>query len=234
MPRDLFADVRNPSVRVTSRSRYTLPLSLAAHVVAIAALVAIPMLAPAALPALHDSAIVFAHLPPPPTPPALPPPARRPSEPVAQPANPAAAPVTVPDSIEPEPPLAADTGVVDGIELGVPGTVTGPIEVSLPAPPPTPVAPLRVGHEVEAPVKIVHVAPTYPAIAQSARVQGTVVLEAIVGIDGRVASARVLRSIPLLDEAALTAVRQWVYVPPRINGRPVPVMMTVTVAFRLN
>jgi protein TonB len=83
-------------------------------------------------------------------------------------------------------------------------------------------------------VKIVHVNPTYPAIAQAARVQGTVILDAIIGTNGRVESVRLLRSVPLLDEAALGAVRQWVFIPTRVNGRPVPVVMTVTVAFRLD
>ena len=54
-----------------------------------------------------------------------------------------------------------------------------------------------------------------------------------IGEDGRVQQARVLRSVQLLDEAALTAVRQWVFTPTRLNGEPVPVVMTVTVTFRL-
>ena len=72
-----------------------------------------------------------------------------------------------------------------------------------------------------------------PQIALSARREGTVIVEAIIGEDGRVQQARVLRSVPLLDEAALTAVRQWVFTPTRLNGEPVPVVMTVTVTFRI-
>ena len=59
------------------------------------------------------------------------------------------------------------------------------------------------------------------------------IIEAIIDVDGRVQQARVLRSAPLFDEAALAAVRQWVYTPSRLNGRPVSVVMTVTVHFRL-
>jgi periplasmic protein TonB len=75
--------------------------------------------------------------------------------------------------------------------------------------------------------------PVYPPIAQSARVQGVVIVEAIIGPDGRVTEAKVLRSIPLLDAAALDAVKQWVYTPTLLNGVPVPVIMTVTVNFTL-
>jgi protein TonB len=55
----------------------------------------------------------------------------------------------------------------------------------------------------------------------------------VIGIDGKVADAKVLRSIPLLDQAALAAVRQWEYTPTLLNGVPVPVIMTVTVTFNL-
>jgi protein TonB len=58
-------------------------------------------------------------------------------------------------------------------------------------------------------------------------------IEAIIGIDGKVEQARVLRSKPLLDEAALAAVRAWEYTPTLLNSRPVPVIMTVTVQFSL-
>ena len=73
----------------------------------------------------------------------------------------------------------------------------------------------------------------YPPIAQSARVQGVVILEATIGPDGKVQDVRVLRSIPLLDAAAIEAVRQWQYTPTLLNNVPVPVIMTVTVNFTL-
>jgi len=60
-----------------------------------------------------------------------------------------------------------------------------------------------------------------------------VIIEATIGVDGRVLDAKVLRSIPLLDAAALEAVKQWVYTPTTLNGQPVPVIMTVTVNFTL-
>jgi protein TonB len=82
-------------------------------------------------------------------------------------------------------------------------------------------------------VKTRDVSPVYPSIAQSARVQGVVIIEATIGPDGLVQNARVLRSIPLLDDAALSAVRQWEFTPTLLNGSPVPVIMTVTVNFQL-
>jgi protein TonB len=84
-----------------------------------------------------------------------------------------------------------------------------------------------------APTKIRNVNPVYPQIAQSARIQGTVVIEATIDREGKVSEARVLRSVPLLDQAALDAVRQWEYTPTLLNGEPVPVIMTVTVNFTL-
>ena len=90
-----------------------------------------------------------------------------------------------------------------------------------------------MGGNIQAPKKVTDVNPVYPPIAQSARVQGVVIIEAIIGPDGRVTEAKVLRSIPLLDAAALDAVKQWVYTPTLLNGVPVPVIMTVTVNFTL-
>jgi protein TonB len=83
------------------------------------------------------------------------------------------------------------------------------------------------------PAKVVDVAPIYPAIARTARVQGVVILEAVLDAQGRVASVHVLRSIPLLDQAAVDAVQQWRFTPARLNGEAVPVVMTVTVNFTL-
>jgi protein TonB len=83
------------------------------------------------------------------------------------------------------------------------------------------------------PAKTKHVAPDYPPLAQSAGVQGVVILEVIIASDGKVQDARVLRSIPLLDQAAVEAVRQWEFTPTLLNGSPVPLVMTVTVQFTL-
>jgi protein TonB len=64
-------------------------------------------------------------------------------------------------------------------------------------------------------------------------VQGVVIIEATIGADGKVKEAKVLRGQPLLDQAALDAVKQWVFSPTLLNNVPVPVIMTVTVNFTL-
>ena len=93
------------------------------------------------------------------------------------------------------------------------------------------VAPVRVGGQIKTPIKIKDVKPVYPAIARSAGVAGAVTIEATIGPDGKVVDAKVVRSIPLLDQAALDAVRQWEYTPTLLNGVPVPVLVTVTINF---
>jgi TonB family protein len=91
--------------------------------------------------------------------------------------------------------------------------------------------PVRVGGNIPSPTRLRDVKPIYPPEAQSAGIQGVVIIETTIGIDGRVSGARVLRSIPQLDEAALEAVRQWEFTPTLLNGVAVPVIMTVTVNF---
>ena len=93
--------------------------------------------------------------------------------------------------------------------------------------------PVRVGGDIKEPRRTTYVAPVYPPIAQQAGIQGIVIVEAVIGIDGAVQEARILRPVPMLDQAALDAVTQWRYAPTLLNGQPVPVVMTVTVSFSL-
>lgn len=127
---------------------------------------------------------------------------------------------------------------------------TGIIDAGAPPPPAPPAAPfagfsepfeqtmgrlmpVRVGGNIRTPAKTKDVRPAYPAEAQTARTQGVVILEAIIDTDGTIANARVLRSIPLLDAAALGAVSQWQFTPTQVNGQAVAILMTVTVNFTL-
>ena len=124
------------------------------------------------------------------------------------------------------------------MQHGTPAVFGGAVGAGVipPAPPPPPGWPasaVRVGGNMKVPVKTKHVAPVYPAIAQSSRVQGVVIAELVIGGDGKVQDARILRSIPLLDQAALDAVKQWEFTPTLLNGSPVPVIMTATVQFTL-
>jgi TonB family protein len=98
---------------------------------------------------------------------------------------------------------------------------------------PLAVGAIRVGGEVKPPAKITDVRPIYPNEARAAGIQGVVILEVRIEADGRVGQARILRSIPALDEAAIDAVRQWQFTPTLLNGTATPVVMTVTVQFLL-
>jgi TonB family protein len=91
--------------------------------------------------------------------------------------------------------------------------------------PPRPVSPL--------PTKTRHVSPVYPAEAREAGLAGVVLIEASVDAAGRVIDARILRSIPLLDQAALDAVKQWEYTPTLVNGMAMPARMIITIQFSL-
>src|SRR5205085_6135924 len=122
--------------------------------------------------------------------------------------------------------LGVDGGVAGGVEGGVAGGVVGGVVGGLPDAPPPPTA-VRVGGQIKEPKKLKNVPPVYPPIAQQAHVQGVGILEATISPQGKVSDVKVLRSVPLLDEAAKEAVRQWVYSPTLLNGVPVSVIMTV-------
>jgi protein TonB len=232
MPRDLFGHVTRPSMSIGSRKWYTLPLSLFSHSAIVVILIALPILAPSVMPSVfadNHPKWITTILPPPPAPP----PIRRPAD-VPPPTGPVA-PTVAPTGIAPELPMPDPPGP------DVPGIIGGAItdsarDLALPPPPP-PAArqePLRIGGAIRSPQKLHGGNPVYPAIAQAARIQGIVIIEATIGADGHVLNARILRSVPMLDEAALDAVREWQYTPTLLNGVPVPVIMTVTVSFTLS
>jgi TonB family protein len=93
---------------------------------------------------------------------------------------------------------------------------------------------VRVGEEVAEPRKTRHVSPVYPKAAIESRVQGVVVLECTISPAGKVVAVRTLKGTPPLTEAAIEAVRHWEYTPTLLNGVAVPVIMTVTVNFKLS
>ena len=154
-----------------------------------------------------------------------------------QPTNPEAPPVEAPKGIPPEVPRIVENfpeqgppGIIRGVE--------GPPFFNEPLPPPPAAKPepaktVVVGGNIKPPMKTRDVRPSYPPIAQSARVQGVVIIEATISEEGRVMDARILRSIPLLDDSALNAVRQWEFTPTLLNNKAVKVVMTVTVQFSL-
>ncbi len=104
-----------------------------------------------------------------------------------------------------------------------------------PVPPPAPVAPepIRRGGSLQQADLIHQVLPSYPPLARQARIQGVVVLEAVINKEGAIETLRVVSGHPLLNQAAIDAVKQWMYRPTLLNGEPVPVITTITVSFSL-
>ena len=211
----------------------TITISIVVHVLAVCAAMIAPLLATDELPAPR-TAMEFIEVVPLPQPSA--PPRRTVARATAEAPRPDIPPLEVPDGVTPEP-------VVDPIDdrfttdRGVIAFGDSTSIVTDPAPPPPPPPrqqPVpRVGGDIKPPQKIVDVAPAYPAIARAAHVEGVVILEVVIAADGSVRDVRILRSIPLFDAAATEAVRQWRFSPTLLNGERVPIVMTVTVAFRL-
>ena len=232
----------DPAVR--KRRGMALPASMVLHAAAAVAVVVVPLLRFDALPEPggYIRAFFVEPLAAPPPPPPPPPPAARASLTARVAPKAAAAPVgfiapiEVPTEIRPEEGLdlgGIDGGVAGGVEGGVPGGVVGGVVGGLPdAPPAPPVKAVRVGGDIHEPRKVLDVAPVYPDIAMKAGVQGIVIIEATLDARGRVVNATVLRGVPVLDEAALEAVRKWVYTPTLVDGVPTPIILTVTVNFR--
>jgi protein TonB len=221
------------------RRAFTL-CSITVHTIVIAAVFGAQSLTVGALPTPHEPVLynitdfipVDIKLPTPPR--------RTPGPPPDAPAVSAdAAPLVEPTGVSPETERPAFTptpiGGVDGVDGGVPfGSDAIGGSAPPPPPPPPPVqVPIPLHSGIKAPRKIVDVAPVYPALAQQARRDGIVILETVIDANGGVESVRVLRSVPLLDQAAVDAVRQWRFTPAMLNGQAVPVVMTVTVHFTL-
>lgn len=128
-------------------------------------------------------------------------------------------PIRMPDEVEPEMELP-DTDMIFGIPDG---------------PPPTePAGPIHVGGDVLAPEKIVAPQPQYTELARKARIQGVVIVQAIIDKTGSVTNVKVLKGLPMgLDQAAADAIKSWRFKPATLNGKPVAVYYTLTVNFTL-
>lgn len=218
----------------------SVPISIGVHLVALLLVLIIPLVADVSVPRVWVDLPDYVRLAPmPPPPPAI---TVRSAAPKAAP-GPVLnrAPTTAPPTIEPEgperPPAAPPDLPAASGEGGVPGGVgiesgTGSVMMPVPEAPRQP-GPVRVAQLPIAPRKIADARPLYPEFARTARVEGTVVLEAVLDPAGRVTQLRVIKSVPLLDQAALDAVRQWRYTPSMYGGQPVSVLMTITIRFTL-
>jgi periplasmic protein TonB len=241
VPRDLFGDVVHPGPGLGAHARSAVPLSLIGHALFAAIVIIVPLMATDGVPRPHGDGIVRVTVerPVPQLPPTV---TQTPSVTrsnvvpstaltASTPAPRFAASDIAPESGTTTTAIGPPVGPASGLDVGLGERVaTGALDVPQV---PLPSGPVRPGGVIKTPVKVRHVPPIYPAIAQQARVEGIVIIEAVVGVDGRVVEARILRSKPLLDEAALDAVRQWEFTPTTLNGVPVPVLMTVTVNFTL-
>jgi protein TonB len=218
----------------------SVPISIGLHLFALFLVFVIPLTANIVLPIVTvelPDYVRLAPLPPPPAVAVVTP--RRATDPVP---NPALAPTVAPLKIPDEDPLPATVpfndvvtpGAIPGV-TGTPGGIglTVPPPAVVQAPPPPRSGPVRAAELPVAPRKIVDARPVYPEIARQVRKEGTVVIEAVLDTNGNVTQPRVIQSVPLLDQAAIDAVRQWRYTPTTLGGHPVSVLMTITIRFTL-
>jgi periplasmic protein TonB len=202
-------------------------------------LILIPLIYTEALPKAMLSTLLIAP-PPPPPPPPPPQPVKVVVKPVARLIQsgklmqPRAIPkeVAVFKEADLPPDVINNAGNTGGVFGGIPGQ--GMVAAVAP-PPPKPTAPQRVkqGGNVTAASILQQTRPLYPALARQARIQGNVVLHAIIDKDGKVAQLEVISGHPLLVQSALDAVKQWRYKPTLLNGDPVEVDTTITVTFTM-
>jgi periplasmic protein TonB len=224
-----------------SHRGWTTLASFAVQTLAFGALLLLPLLYIQALPQLHLIAALVAPAPPP-----APLPVSQTQVAVTSVSNmighavmmPRSIPTNFPSLNDAGPPPELPSGL--GIEgrTGLPGdgsAVWGSVGVgtNLLPPPPVPVARQpRVSHMMEGNL-IYRVQPVYPQLARQARVQGVVVLRAVISSDGRIENLQVISGHPLLVPAAIDAVRQWRYRPYLLNDQPVEVETQITVNFTL-
>jgi protein TonB len=232
---------------------WTVMVSLIVQCLLLVVAVILPMVYFDVLPAAQLSSFLVAPPPPPPPPP---PPAAAPIVKIVKviprqfDAGRLVAPKAVPKNIamitEEELPPSTGGGVIGGVPGGVAGGslsgilggIVGSAASAAPPPPPPPkaVVPqrIRVGGNVQAANLINQVRPIYPPLAKQARISGVVELSAVIGKDGRVQDLKVIKGHPLLVQAALDAVKNWVYRPTLLNGEPVEVSTTIDVNFTLS
>jgi protein TonB len=231
-----------------------MPASIVGHLAIVVALVAIPLLWPSPSPEHPDYIRALLYNPPPPPPPPLPKGSAlvnkpEPAKPVTPDTKPDEAKLTTPVEVPKEEPLkpeardpeteqtgsptGSEIGVAEGMEEGVEGGVVGGV--------PGGVIGGVVGGTGDGPVldfdqppRLIKITrPEYPHDAFVKKIEGTVELEILIDINGRVVQARVVRSVPMLDAAAIATVRQWLFSPAIKNGRPVSTIARTPVNFRI-
>ncbi len=231
-------------MRTRKRSPWATVFSFVVQVGLVCVMILVPLIYTEALP--KQQLMTFLVAPPPPPPPP-PPPATQPVVHVQRVVSELdngelRTPTKIPKKIliteDKEQPIAS-TGVVGGVPGGVPGGtmggVIGGIISSTPVAVPKAATPtrVRVSAGVTEGLLIHKVQPTYPPLARSARIQGQVVLQAVIGKDGTIQNLRAVSGHPMLTPSAIDAVKQWRYKPYFLNGEPVEVDTQITVNFTL-
>jgi protein TonB len=233
---EVFSSHAAPPVVRRSRARWTVTGSFILHAVLVVAILIAPVLGQPTLPPFtRPMLVVFAETKPVPPAPEVP----RLDTPVTPtaPTIPLEAPTGFHDekpAVTPGPPAVGVPGGMD-LPIGRGSSIIpeGRGMAFQNVTPPKPAGPIRPGGNILPPARTGYLAPVYPAIAIQARSEGTVVLEAVIDETGTVRDVTVLRSVPLLDRAAIEAVKQWRYSPTRLNNVPVAIIMTVSVTFTL-
>jgi protein TonB len=232
--------------RLKSKRGATTVLSFVLQALLLGILVLIPLIYTEALP--KQQLMTFLVAPPPPPPP--PPPAAMAVKVVRQVVSEITngqlrTPTKIPEKVqmikeeEAPPPVSGIGGVVGGVPGGVPGGtmggVIGGIISSTPVAVPKVATPqrVRVSQGVSQGLLIHQVKPAYPPLARQARIQGSVVLQAVIAKDGTIQGLHVVSGHPMLAPAAVDAVKQWRYKPYFLNGEPVEVETQITVNFTL-
>jgi periplasmic protein TonB len=250
-PKTMFSDSLLEFGVQRKRKFFATTTSLIVNCLAIVAMLIIPLAFPEALP--KAQLLTFLVAPPPPPPP----PAAAEVQHVVRQIqtdmlNTGAlrTPTKIPQKIqmikeeEAPPPMPASGGVVGGVPGGIPGGQMGGVigsvisaTSSLAAVPKfVPATPqrIRISAGVTKGLLIQRIEPPYPTLAGAARVQGDVVLSAVIDSNGHITNLLLVSGHPMLVPAAIAAVKQWRYKPYLLNGQPVEVETTITVIFTLS
>jgi len=249
-PRPMFADSVLEFGQQKKRQSFATVTSFILNCLAIGVLLIMPLAFPESLP--KGQLLTFLVAPPPPPPP--PPPAAQVQRVVRQiqtdmmNTGQLRTPSRIPQRVQmikeedAPPPMPSVGGVVGGVPGGIPGGQLGGViggivsATNAAVPKFVPVTPqrVRISQGVTRGLLVQKVEPQYPTLARAARVQGDVVLSAVIDTNGQITNLQLVSGHPMLVPAAIAAVKQWRYKPYLLNGQPVEVETTITVIFSLS
>jgi protein TonB len=252
-PRPMFADSVLDFGQQKKRQSFATVTSFILNCLAISVMLIMPLAFPESLP--KAQLLTFLVAPPPPPPP--PPPAAAQVQRVVRQiqtdmlnTGQLRTPSRIPQRVQmireedAPPPMPAVGGVVGGVPGGIPGGQLGGViggivnatSNTAAIPKFVPVTPqrVRISQGVTKGLLVQKIEPQYPPLARAARVQGDVVLSAVIDTNGQITNLQLVSGHPMLVPAAIAAVKQWRYKPYLLNGQPVEVETTITVIFSLS